>query len=222
MNNCGAPSADVSETLPKTIIRMKVDYLKRMKALMICLAMTSPAISANTVKSPDGNISMNFRIDNGIPIYSVSYKGHTAVKDSRLGLELKDDNSLMDGFELVGTETSSFDETWYPVWGEVNQIRNHYNEYLAKLRQVATDRLMNIRFRVYDDGIGFRYEFPQQKNLVYFYNRKNEMYNFCKTKCTKIAFFAAFQQFKKSAFKHHLISKEKALKTLICGHNIRR
>ena len=74
----------------------------------------------------------------------------------------------MDGFEIVKTSTSSFDETWQPVWGEVKDIRNHYNELLVELRQPETDRYLNIRFRVYDDGIGLRYEFPQQKNLVYF------------------------------------------------------
>ena len=74
----------------------------------------------------------------------------------------------MDGFEQLNATTSTFDETWQPVWGEVKEIRNHYNELLAELKQPSTDRYMNIRFRVYDDGVGFRYEFPQQKNLVYF------------------------------------------------------
>ena len=74
----------------------------------------------------------------------------------------------MDGFNIVGSETSAFDETWQPVWGETKDIRNHYNELLVKLRQTSTNRFMNLRFRVYDGGMGFRYEFPQQKNLVYF------------------------------------------------------
>ena len=74
----------------------------------------------------------------------------------------------MDGFEVVKTSTSTFDETWQPVWGEVKDIRNHYNELLVELRQPETDRYMNIRFRVYDEGMGLRYEFPRQKNLVYF------------------------------------------------------
>ena len=147
---------------------MKTDYLKRMRALAACLALASLPAAADTVKSPDGNVSVEFRVDNGVPVYNVTYKGRPAVKDSRLGLELKDGNNLTDGFELAGTSTAAFDETWRPVWGEVSQIRNHYNEYVAELRQTSTDRKMNIRFRVYDDGVGFRYEFPQQKNLVYF------------------------------------------------------
>ena len=147
---------------------MKTDYLKRMRALAACLALASLPAAADTVKSPDGNVSVEFRVDNGVPVYNVTYKGRPAVKDSRLGIELKDGNNLTDGFELAGTSTAAFDETWRPVWGEVSQIRNHYNEYVAELRQTSTDRKMNIRFRVYDDGVGFRYEFPQQKNLVYF------------------------------------------------------
>ncbi|WP_304204631.1 glycoside hydrolase family 97 protein, partial [Phocaeicola plebeius] len=96
------------------------------------------------------------------------YKGKPVIKESRLGLELRDGKNLMDGFEQLNATTSTFDETWQPVWGEVKEIRNHYNELLAELKQPSTDRYMNIRFRVYDDGVGFRYEFPQQKNLVYF------------------------------------------------------
>ena len=147
---------------------MRTDYLKRVKALIACLALVSVAAEADTVKSPDGNIGVEFRVDGGVPVYNVSYKGRPVVNDSKLGLELKNAESLTGGFELVGSQTSTFDETWRPVWGEVSQIRNHYNEYVAQLRQPSTDRMMNIRFRVYDDGVGFRYEFPQQKNLVYF------------------------------------------------------
>ncbi len=147
---------------------MKTDCLKRLKTLMACLAVASLAANADTVKSPDGNIGVEFKVDNGVPVYNVSYKGRPVVNDSRMGLELKDGKHLTGGFVLDGTETSTFDETWRPVWGEVKEIRNHYNEYVARLSQPSTGRLMNIRFRVYDDGVGFRYEFPQQKNLVYF------------------------------------------------------
>lgn len=146
---------------------MRTYYLKRLKTLVACLLAVSMMANADTVKSPDGTIAVEFRLDDGIPVYNVTYKGRMAVKDSRLGLELKNAENLMDGFVLDGTSTSTFDETWRPVWGEVSQIRNHYNEYVAQLRQPSTDRKMNIRFRVYDDGVGFRYEFPQQKNLVY-------------------------------------------------------
>ena len=149
-------------------MQMKTYYLKRLKTFVACLALIPLPAAADTVKSPDGNIGLEFRVDGGVPVYNVTYKGVKAVNDSRLGLELKGTTSLMDGFELEGTETSTFDETWRPVWGEVSSIRNHYNEYLARLVQPSTGRMMNIRFRVYDDGVGFRYEFPQQKNLVYF------------------------------------------------------
>ena len=161
-------------TQPETITinnkysNMKTDCLKRLKTLMACLAVASLAANADTVKSPDGNIGVEFKVDNGVPVYNVAYKGRPVVNDSRMGLELKDGKHLTGGFVLDGTETSTFDETWRPVWGEVKEIRNHYNEYVARLSQPSTGRLMNIRFRVYDDGVGFRYEFPQQKNLVYF------------------------------------------------------
>lgn len=105
---------------------------------------------------------------NGAPTYQVEYKGKSVIKPSTLGLELKNTNNLLDGFEVLKASTSTFDETWQPVWGETKDIRNHYNELLVELKQPATDRYMNLRFRVYDDGVGFRYEFPQQKNLVYF------------------------------------------------------
>ena len=147
---------------------MRTDYLKRVKTLIACLVLVSAAANADTVKSPDGNIGVEFKLDNGVPVYNVTYKGRLAVKDSKMGLELKYGKHLTEGFVLEGTDTSTFDETWRPVWGEVSEIRNHYNEYVARLRQPSTDRKMNIRFRVYDDGVGFRYEFPQQKNLVYF------------------------------------------------------
>lgn len=147
---------------------MKTNYLKRLRAIAACLVLASVMANADNVKSPGGNISVEFKLDNGVPVYNVSYKGKPVVKDSKLGLELVYGESLMDGFEVVNTENDTFDETWTPVWGEVSEIRNHYNEYVAHLKQPKTDRYMDIRFRVYDDGVGFRYEFPQQNNLSYF------------------------------------------------------
>lgn len=147
---------------------MKTNYLKRLRAIAACLVLASVMANADNVKSPGGNISVEFKLDNGVPVYNVSYKGKPVVKDSKLGLELVYGESLMNGFEVVNTETGTFDETWKPVWGEVSEIRNHYNEYVAHLKQPKTDRYMDIRFRVYDDGVGFRYEFPQQNNLSYF------------------------------------------------------
>lgn len=135
---------------------------------------------AVTVTSPDGNVSVDVDVVGGKPTYSMTYKNKPVVKSSTLGLELTDAPDLLDGFQIVGTETDSKDETWQPVWGENKDIRNRYNELLVELDQPETDRRMNLRFRVYDDGMGFRYEFPQQKNLTYF-TVKNEKTQFAMT-----------------------------------------
>lgn len=134
--------------------------------------------AAQTVKSPDGNVALTFTLsDNGRPTYEMTYKGRAVVKPSHLGLELakdrhaskgKDETDLMDGFKITDTHVSSFDETWKPVWGETATIRNHYNELEVDLNQPSSDRNIIIRFRVYNDGMGLRYEFPQQKALNYF------------------------------------------------------
>lgn len=140
----------------------------KLKLIVSALLFSALNVDADVVTSPNGIVSIDFQLKNGIPTYKVDYKGKPVIKESRLGLELRDGKNLMDGFEQLNATTSTFDETWQPVWGEVKEIRNHYNELLAELKQPSTDRYMNIRFRVYDDGVGFRYEFPQQKNLVYF------------------------------------------------------
>ncbi len=135
-------------------------------AMALVMALTAKAIEQ---QSPNGNIILKVEVNaQGTPVYQLSYKGREVIKPSTLGLELDRQENLMEGFSLKGTETSSFDETWQPVWGETRNIRNHYNELLVKLEQTSTSRQMNIRFRVYDEGIGLRYEFPMQKNLVYF------------------------------------------------------
>ena len=127
------------------------------------------AMMAESITSPNGNLHLDFTVNaQGEPVYQLIYKGKAVVKPSKLGLELKDDPGLMSNFTLTGTETSTFDETWKPVWGEVAQIRNHYNELVVTLEQKAQNRNMIIRFRLYNDGLGFRYEFPLQKNLNYF------------------------------------------------------
>ena len=140
----------------------------KLKLIISALLFSALNVDADVVTSPNGIVSIDFQLKNGIPTYKVDYKDKPVIKESRLGLELRDGKNLMDGFEQLNATTSTFDETWQPVWGEVKEIRNHYNELLAELKQPSTDRYMNIRFRVYDDGVGFRYEFPQQKNLVYF------------------------------------------------------
>lgn len=124
---------------------------------------------AERIESPSGNVRVDFELSSlGEPVYSMKYNDKEIIKPSKLGYELKGNSNLREGFKLIKTSTSSFDETWEPVWGEVKEIRNNYNELLAELEQTSTGRKMNIRFRVYDDGVGLRYEFPQQKNLVYF------------------------------------------------------
>lgn len=122
------------------------------------------------LRSPNGNFVMTFSLlSNGVPSYTLTFKGKPVIKPSTLGLELKNDQrSLRDGFKVVGNKQSDFDEIWTPVWGEVKTIRNHYNELAVTLNQEGTNRQMLLRFRLFDDGLGFRYEFPQQKNLVYF------------------------------------------------------
>ena len=140
------------------------------KLFFFCVLLLSALMSqAVGIESPEGKVAVDFSLTgNGVPTYEVKYKGVEVIKPSTLGLELYGANDLMNGFEVVKTSTSSFDETWTPVWGETKTIRNNYNELLVELKQPSTDRLMNLRFRVYDYGVGFRYEFPQQKNLVYF------------------------------------------------------
>lgn len=150
--------------------------MRTVKVLLALLLMPLMAL-AQTVKSPNGNVVLTFSLDNGRPTYQMDYKGKAVVKPSHLGLELAkskhaskgmEETDLMDGFTVAKTETSSFDETWKPVWGQTSTIRNHYNELAVTLNQPATKRNIVIRFRVYDDGMGLRYEFPQQDELNYF------------------------------------------------------
>ena len=151
---------------------MKKTFFAVMALLMPLMAM------AQSVTSPNGCMELKFSLAaNGVPTYELNYKGRAVVKPSHLGLELARDKhaskgmeetNLLDGFKIVNTKVSEFDETWEPVWGETATIRNHYNELAATLSQPATKREIIIRFRVYHDGIGFRYEFPQQRELNYF------------------------------------------------------
>ena len=149
--------------------------MRNMKAICIKLTCFLPvlfmsrAAMAESITSPNGQLQLNFSVNSqGEPVYELFYKGKAVIKPSKLGLELKNDPGLMNGFTLADTQTSTFDETWEPVWGEVKQIRNYYNEMAVTLDQKAQDRNIIIRFRLFDDGLGFRYEFPLQKNLNYF------------------------------------------------------
>ena len=127
-------------------------------------------LNAQELKSPNGNFKMIFALENdGTPTYQLFMKNKEIIKKSKLGLELqKDKKSLLNDFKLVNEVRNTFDETWKPVWGEETAIRNHYNELAITLKQNETDRNIIIRFRLFNDGLGFRYEFPEQKNLTYF------------------------------------------------------
>lgn len=144
------------------------DRIRRAFLALTLLIMSLGLINAEELKSPNGRLVMTFEVDGmGSPVYTLTYKGKPVIKRSRLGLEAEG-FSLREGFKLQKAETNTFDETWKPVWGEVSSIRNHYNELAVTLNQANEDRTIIIRFRLYDDGLGFRYEFPEQKNLVYF------------------------------------------------------
>jgi hypothetical protein len=139
------------------------------------------ASQLQTLESPDGSFKMQFRLsDAGIPQYQLYFKNKEVIKLSSLGFDIKNDSkSLKDDFTIIDTESSTFDETWEPVWGEESQIRNHYNELAVILKQKETDRKMIIRFRLFNDGLGFRYEFPQQ-DFTYF-TIKEELTQFAMT-----------------------------------------
>jgi len=126
--------------------------------------------SAQEFHSPNGNFKMSFSLGNdGTPMYQLFFKNKEVIKKSKLGLELqKDKKSLVNDFKVMDTKESTFNETWKTVWGEETQIQNHYNELAVTLKQNETDREIIVRFRLFNEGLGFRYEFPQQKNLIYF------------------------------------------------------
>ncbi len=136
---------------------------------LVCLLGVNSMLSQE-LKSPNGELLMQFSLNkHGSPTYQLAFKNKAVVLPSTLGLELKGDKkSLLDDFTVLKTEDTTFDETWNPVWGEVKEIRNHYNELAVTLKQNKTDRILLIRFRLFDEGLGFRYEFPSQENLVYF------------------------------------------------------
>lgn len=145
---------------------MRLIYKFFVGILFYCLNINLLYADTFSSLSPSKNMKIYFNLSNsGEPYYWLEYKGRKVIDKSKLGFELKGENNLLDNFSIVDVVYDSFDETWIPVLGEVNKIRNNYNELLIKLKQNDTQRLMNIRFRVYDEGVGFRYELPQQKKL---------------------------------------------------------
>ena len=147
--------------------------MKKFLTLLIVLSVSAGLMSAQDanlrkVSSPDGNLELSFNLKDGhIPVYSLDYKGKTVIGESRLGFKLQG-SGMYDWFEISDTATREIDETWNPVWGEESQIRNHCNEMTVTLRQTSSNRFMKICFRVFDDGMGLRYEFPDQKSMAYF------------------------------------------------------
>ena len=165
--------------------------IKKKLSLIAFICISFIANAQQKLTSPDGNLEMTFHLNGeGAPIYELTYKQKPVIKPSKLGLELKKEDAdaktdfewtdrkdadkldsktnLYNGFELKDAQTSTFDETWQPVWGEEKEIRNHYNELAVTLNQPANDRYIIIRFRLFNDGLGFRYEFPQQSALNHF------------------------------------------------------
>ena len=134
--------------------------------LLLCIFTSS---EAQELKSPNNNLIAKFALkNNGTPYYELNYKGKAVIKPSSLGFLLKDGNDLINGFDVTDIKNSTVDESWNPVWGEVKTIRNHYNEMAVTLTQTATQRTVILKFRLFNDGLGFRYEFPEQRNLTYF------------------------------------------------------
>src|SRR4051812_13119248 len=125
---------------------------------------------AQEIQSPNGKLSLSFALSgDGEPTYQLTFAGKPVIQKSRLGIELKDGPTFTRGFTVVKADTSQKDETWEPVWGEIKQIRNNYKELAVTLQQSSVkNRVMIVRFRLFDDGLGFRYEFPEQADLKYF------------------------------------------------------
>ena len=165
--------------------------LSALAILAGCAEKPAEVTDVQTLKSPSGNMEMTFHLTaEGTPQYALNYGDQQVILPSNLGFEFrgvlkaqqivfnqdgtisKEDRqpsySFYDGFKVESVETATFDETWEPVWGEEKEIRNHYNELLVNLIQTSSEKKMSVRFRLYDDGLGFRYEFPYQKNLSYF------------------------------------------------------
>ena len=134
----------------------------------ISLALVTWTTQAVEIQSPNNELRLEFVVEGGVATYQLDFKGQIVIAKSRLGFELVDAAVLLDGFSLESSEVTSHDDTWRPLWGETAEIRNHYNELLVELNQASTQRVLHIRFRLFDDGLGFRYEFPEDGGLKHF------------------------------------------------------
>ncbi|ALR29942.1 alpha-glucosidase [Chryseobacterium sp. IHB B 17019] len=164
--------------------------MKKITVGAILFSMMFVGVNAQTLKSPDGKFEMNFQLKQGVPYYNLKYDGNVVVEDSKLGLRLFKDtaikfasevakpedakNDLNNGFTKTDEKRDSKNETWQPVLGEKKNYINNYNELAVTLNQASSDRNMIVKFRLFNDGLGFRYEFPQQKNLNYFVIREED------------------------------------------------
>ncbi|WP_300346862.1 glycoside hydrolase family 97 protein [Chryseobacterium sp.] len=164
--------------------------MKKMTIGAFLLSMMFGVANAQSLKSPDGKFEMDFQLKQGVPYYNLKYNGKTVVEDSKLGLRIFKDSSikfaseiakpedakfdLNSGFTKTAEKTDSKNETWQPVLGEKKNYINHYNELAVTLNQASTERSIIVKFRLFNDGLGFRYEFPQQKNLNYFVIREED------------------------------------------------
>jgi glucan 1,4-alpha-glucosidase len=141
--------------------------MKKVFLFLFCIFFVM-LLHAIELKSPNGTLLLNVGVTDGTPTYRLDYKNRSVIKQSCLGLEIKNDKNLTQGFIITNSAASAFDESWQPVWGEVKTIRNNYNELAVTLTQTETQRSIVVRFRLYNDGLGFRYEFPIQEKLNYF------------------------------------------------------
>ncbi|MDE7188935.1 MAG: glycoside hydrolase family 97 N-terminal domain-containing protein, partial [Muribaculaceae bacterium] len=136
---------------------------------LISLTMLAGAMNmvAAGITSPSGNLRLDVDVDAaGVPVYTLDYKGKNIIAPSRLGLKA-DETAFADGFRIIGIDTVTVDRTWQPVWGEYSEIRDHFKELAVNLKADNPERLMTVRFRLFDDGLGFRYELPVQNGPNY-------------------------------------------------------
>jgi glucan 1,4-alpha-glucosidase len=148
--------------------------MKKLVTLLLVLTVSASVVFAQSITSPDGQVELFFQLKDSVPFYQLKYKQAAVIKESKLGLTLANAPSFLKSFALKDQKTATFNESWHPLMGEVKTIVNHYNELAVMLSQPSSDRDITIRFRVFNDGLGFRYEFPQQKNLNYFVIKEEE------------------------------------------------
>ena len=143
-----------------------------MKKLILCVMICLFGVGfslAQTLTSPDGNLVMDFHLSaDKTPVYSLKYKGKDVIKESKMGFQIRPSFDFSKNFRIVETKEDASDTTWNPVWGQNSVIRDNHKELFVALEQEGTGWLLNIRFRLFDDGLGFRYEFPVQKELRHF------------------------------------------------------